>query len=120
MPEARRRRFPWWPAVLWMVVIIGLSSIPDAGERLPRFLHFPYSDTLMHAIVYGVFGALLMLAGGRWWLAVLIASAFGALDETFQGLIPGRQPSTADWLADTVGAAFGAFIVTVSTRSGRA
>jgi hypothetical protein len=102
------RRLGWLLVVVWCAVILALSSIPDVGDRLPGLLRFPGSDLLAHFAVYGVLGGLLALATGRLWPAVLIASAFGALDELYQSTVPGRQPSLLDWTVDTLGALTGA------------
>lgn len=118
MPEpGRRRRLGRWGLVLlWAAVLLGLSSIPNVGERLPGPLLFPGSDLVAHAVVYGVFGALLAHALGRWWPAFLIASAFGALDEFYQGFVPGRFPSTLDWLVDSVAGGVGAAVALAARR----
>jgi VanZ family protein len=75
-------------------------------------------DKLQHALAFGV----LAFASGPWVspafkkrhpvLAPLIvfaaASAYGALDEIHQSFVPGRDCNAWDWLADTLGAVFGA------------
>jgi VanZ family protein len=104
----------WWPALAWTALIFGASSIPgsrleDVGFRIP--------DKLVHGLEYAVLGALLcgiLRAGARRpeWRAFLIAVALGALvgalDENYQRLIPLRDSSFADWIADLVGCAAGA------------
>ena len=40
-------------------------------------------------------------------LAILATCAFAVVDESYQGLVPGRTASVRDWLADAVGAAAG-------------
>lgn len=49
------------------------------------------------------------LAPGLREVALTLAalSLFGALDEWHQGFIPGRDPDSLDWIADTIGAAGG-------------
>jgi VanZ family protein len=98
------------PVVAWALVILGFSSIPDVGNRLPPLLDFSGSTMLGHIVVYGVFGALLALATGRLALTVLVVSAFGALDESYQSLVPGRTPSLVDWLVDSVSGTVGASV----------
>lgn len=55
------------------------------------------------------FLALFYDRGCRWAkaavLAILITSAYGALDEFHQRFTPGRSCDVRDWMADTVGAA---------------
>ena len=38
------------------------------------------------------------------WAAILLASAYGALDEVRQSFTPGRSVEVDDWVADTLGA----------------
>ena len=115
-PERRRRLGRWALVLAWAAALLALSSIPNVGERLPGPLLFPGSDLVAHALVYGVLGALLANALGRWWPAFLIASAFGALDEFYQGFVPGRFPSTLDWLVDTVAGGVGAAVALAARR----
>lgn len=37
---------------------------------------------------------------------MLLASLYGAVDELHQATVPGRSADVADWVADTLGAAF--------------
>jgi VanZ family protein len=118
--ERRRARLlRFVPVVAWALVILGFSSIPDVGSRLPPVLDFRGSTVLGHVVVYSVFGALLGFATRRFWPTVLIVSAFGALDESYQGFVPGRTPSVVDWLVDTVSGALGAASALHFSRRGR-
>jgi len=38
---------------------------------------------------------------------ILVGAAYGALDEWHQSLVPGRDPSVGDWVADAVGVVLG-------------
>jgi len=97
---------------LYIILIIGLSSIP--GENISEFKWLS-EDKLLHLIEYLIFGVLVtralafrMVQQVRIFLIVLlIAGIFGALDETYQNLIPGRESSYVDWIADLIGAALG-------------
>ncbi len=42
--------------------------------------------------------------------AMALGLAAGAVDEFYQSFIPGRDPSRWDWIADTSGVFFGAFL----------
>lgn len=101
-------RWLWWlPAVATMTIIAWLShqpELPDAGG-LP--------DWLLHGVAYAfltgacVVGTTEGLQPGRWssralLLALLVAVAYGALDEVHQSFV-GREMSLQDWVADTVG-----------------
>lgn len=109
----------WLPLVLWVAAILGASSIP--GTTLAR-VGFSVKDSLAHGVEYGVLGFLIargeiMVRGRRavtaWGSAAVGAALLGALDESYQHLIPGRFPSVSDWVADAVGAALGAGIALV-------
>jgi VanZ family protein len=75
------------------------------------------SDKLAHAAEYAGLGLLLTVAfrrtliGARRWIltvVVVIAGAIvGALDETYQLTVPGRDRDLLDWVADVVGVLIG-------------
>ncbi len=95
-------------AILYALLIIGLSSIP--GRSFPD-VKLLSQDKLIHIGEYLIFGILVsqaivlrVTAHGRVFLfTLLLASTFGALDEVYQTLIPGRDNSYADWIADLLG-----------------
>lgn len=65
-------------------------------------------DKLIHFSVFGLIATDVARALGRrrgWW-AILIVSLFGISDELRQSFTPGRSVEVADWVADTLGAAF--------------
>lgn len=102
-------RSRWAPPVIWSLVILSLTSIPNPHVPVPTG-----SDKWLHFIVYAVLGALVARAAEvtprQWALlaAVIISvSIFGALDEWHQALIPGRFPDVRDWVADFVGGIVG-------------
>ena len=105
----------WIPAAAYMALILGMSSIP----RLAPPGRIPHLDKLVHLGEYGVLGLLLArgFAGapgitGRRLIAitVLVGSAFAALDEIYQGTVPGRNKDAVDWAADTLGLLLGAVL----------
>jgi VanZ family protein len=79
----------------------------DAPEV--KWLLFNMQHRLAHLITFGLLGVLAGWAfeGHRrsFVLAVLLVSAFGAVDEYHQSLVPGRKPGLDDWLFDTFSAA---------------
>lgn len=111
----------WGPAAAGMAVLFALSSVPNAGP-LPADL----SDKVAHLVAYAGLAVLLMrgTSGGTWagctsaaaLAAWAIASLYGVTDEWHQSFVPGRSPSGLDLVADTAGAALGAFAVWILAR----
>ena len=66
-------------------------------------------DKVAHFAVFGLLGILVARTQPprRWWLGILIASAYGGADEWRQSFTPGRFVEVADWVADTLGALVG-------------
>jgi VanZ family protein len=93
----------------WMwIVLLGLyaaaigyvSQQPLTGVELP-FIHF---DKLMHLAEFGLFMLLAWHATGRRLaMAWLLTLAFACSDEWHQALVPGRDASGLDLIADGVG-----------------
>lgn len=107
----------WLPAVIWVTVMLVMSSLPDPGSVLGPGLQV--GDPNAHAIGFFV----LMLLWAR--LAVYLAGAFGLrpvvwalaacliyaiVDELHQIPIPGRSFAWADVVADALGAGVGALV----------
>lgn len=95
--------------VAYMVAIFTASSGP--GPTLPQGRNL---DKVLHAGAFGVLSALAAwamtqgrLRSATWRVllgAALISTAYGALDETHQYFVPGRQADVADLAADALGA----------------
>ncbi len=105
-----------WPALAWAAVIFYASHQSRLPVALPPI---PQVDKVIHAGIYALLAGLLarsLLALGlsarrALWVAVLVASVYGASDEWHQSFVPGRDPDPRDWAADTGGAAVGAALV---------
>jgi VanZ family protein len=92
-----------------MAMIYFVSALPRAP--LPEQV----SDKTGHFAAYAVLAVLAVRAVGGGlpcrvtmrvaWLALLVASGYGAFDEIHQAFVPGRSSDIADWYADTAGAA---------------
>jgi len=102
----------WLPPLLWAGVIVSATSLPS--DMLPS--QVTLFDKAAHFSMYAVLAWLLTghatQPAGRWMaaaLALIVAAGFGAIDEWHQQYIPGRSTEFADWEADTLGAAVGAF-----------
>ncbi len=96
------------PAIAYAALIFAVSTIP--GREMVG-LPFWSSDKVLHAAEFGLFAALLYRAFTRLrpaWRpflgAVLIAVAYGFLDEIHQFFVPGRNCDPGDFLADAAGA----------------
>ena len=106
----------WGPVCGYAGLIFYLSAQPHPEEHVPFVTHF--SDKVLHAVEYAVFGALcyraLCRSGHDVWrqqaipAAILLASLYGVSDEVHQAFVPFRDSNWLDWLADTVGATLGA------------
>jgi VanZ family protein len=109
--EAPSRTFVryWLPVLAYVALIFVLSAQP--GLKPP--FKFEMADKVAHICEYGVLGLLLvralrtlprlrsvLLAGVA---AVAIGTCIGTSDELFQSLVPGRDSSVFDLIADTVG-----------------
>ena len=104
-------RSRWWPVALWAALIVVGPSVP--GPALPGAPEG--GDKVVHFLMYGVFGALLLRAAALEWPrarratamlgALSFIAAFAALDEVHQRFVPGRSADPRDWIADVVGAA---------------
>jgi len=105
----------WILAVAYLALVFGISSIPQS--TLSQAV-FKISDKMAHLAEYTGFGLLLTVAfrgslrrAPRWVLmvvVVVVGASVGALDETYQLTVPGRERELLDWVADVVGVFIGA------------
>ncbi len=99
----------WWAASgAYALVIFALSSQsnPFGVQRLP-----PFTDKLIHALVFGGLSFLLHMAWQRSfpdrassWPVIAVTALYGLSDEVHQSVVPGRSMEAWDLVADTVGA----------------
>jgi VanZ family protein len=120
----------WTPVILYAALIYFLSS---------NSFHFPWfqrtqnvhGDWLVHVVEYSIFGALVCRAlsrqsffnrsARRLFIAVVLTGVlYGASDEFHQRYVSNRDSSLSDVVADTVGAALGAWIWLMKTRKNHA
>lgn len=97
--------------VLYVLLIFFVSSRPNLQPPGPPFL---MKDKVAHFGEYFVLG-LLLFAGIGWTVSrdkvitffflLAVGMSVAALDEMFQGYIPGRETDVLDWTADAVGLA---------------
>jgi VanZ family protein len=98
-----------WAAVLvYMAAIFVLSS----QSSLPGMV-FRWEDKLLHLAAFCGLGVLAMAACHGGWrapaavattAAMVVTVTYGAMDEIHQSMVPGRDASVGDFLADTAGA----------------
>ena len=111
----------WLPALVWMALILALSSRSDLPVRTNPQTGETIRSTftmakIAHVVEYSVFGLLLLralvtAAGGLRLpfvagviVTVLAAATFGGLDELRQSMVPNREPRLFDVALDTVSA----------------
>ena len=96
-------------ALAWMALLFFLSH--QTGLQTPSL--FSAQDKVVHALVYGLLGVLLLLSqspraeGYRWRqiaASMAVASLYGVTDELHQAFDPGRNADPWDWIADMIGA----------------
>ncbi len=107
----------WLPVVVLCAAIFIQSSYPSP-DRLPSFA---FSDKLLHALVYGVLGALIyraLNATNRWcgrvrwlfWASLSASVLYGISDEWHQSFVAERHADAADLIADAVGSVIGSAV----------
>ena len=91
----------------WMALIFLLSSQP----RLPVPMLFNGMDKLARVLCYGILVFLLarslvppeVTSGKRMLVLTILVTAYGMTDEFHQSLVPGRDASAWDVMADGAG-----------------
>ena len=99
--------------ILYMALILTLSSLP--AQTLPKTWLLNW-DKLIHLIQYFILGVLAMkslkkINFNSVILVIIFGMLFGSIDEFLQSFISGRFSSALDVLADTIGTAIGALLV---------
>lgn len=109
--HAVKRILYWIPAALIFSASWFLSS-QETIEQMPEFWN---ADKLVHLVCFGFLSLWVSFAcrireKRAFWIPSVIVSVYGIVDEIHQSFTPGRSCSVFDWMADTVGAVFGAFL----------
>ena len=121
MARLARLLWSWLPVLVWMALILSLSSQSDLRAAAPTPVMetegaFFAASKLAHVVEFSVLGLLLLRAlagvdGGLrlpLWAAVLaamlVAGLVGTLDELRQSFVPNRTPRLADIALDTTSA----------------
>ncbi len=107
------------PAVLWAMLILGVSTMP--GSSLPDFEwgDLLQPDKLGHLVVYGIFTGTLLWGNAKWFhpekmprytiiIVLLVAVLYGILMEWLQWqFFPGRNFDVLDIIANIIGCFIG-------------
>lgn len=104
----------WMPVLVYCFLIFIQSSKP-APEQLPVF---PFSDKVIHFLLYTPLGVLFCRAFGtlksRTWVTIILSVSasilYGASDEIHQVFVPSRTAELSDLLADALGSLFGVIL----------
>jgi VanZ family protein len=98
------------PMLLYASAIITVSSIPDLKGPELKIIAF---DKMAHLIEYSIFAFLTfrsfanlvpgMRLGLAFSLSLFFLAIFAALDEYYQGFVPGRVPDLKDYAFDMLG-----------------
>jgi VanZ family protein len=103
-------------AMGWAGVIFYLSS--RSGADIPPL--FVGEDKLLHAFVFGILGFFTLGAMKTTadayrpfqpWLAMILVTVYGVLDEFHQHFVPGRSPDIYDVMSDAAGAMLGVWLL---------
>jgi len=128
----RRLRFRVWviaglavyaaAVVAVLVLPVSYSSIVNAiGEWLHSSVGLTgfgtgWIEFTANVLMFAPLGFLLTLLFGRPWVGILLALALSVMAELVQIVIPSRQPSLRDILANAAGAAVGAAVAMLLRR----
>lgn len=94
---------------LWLLSSRSTLPMPQGVFGLDKVAHFGAYAALAFALGLWPKAQAWRIHPARTALIIIIlASAYGAIDELHQSYVPGRDASVYDWLADTLGAGFGA------------
>lgn len=122
-------RKPLLPGLLWTMLIALLTLIP--GNYIPKvttFLDWLGPDKLVHLFIFGVYAYLLIvgfrkhkpgsfLSENAVLSSLMIGMVFAFFTEVMQRfVIPGRNGSYLDFLADVLGLALGYMIWSIVRR----
>lgn len=104
-PRSGYQSQPFALACCYFTVLLFVSSIPGDSSKGPDF--FPHADKVVHFCLYSGLGWMLAATHRRWWILWGVGTFMGAIDESYQSIIPERDCDFWDWVADLCGVVFG-------------
>ena len=103
--------------VLFIILIIAITVLsllpPKSGLELGK------SDKLNHFLAYAILSLNFGFISSNirsYFIGIPFLIAYGLLIEFFQGLVPGRDPSFYDALANSAGVFSGFFVICLFSR----
>jgi VanZ family protein len=114
----------WVPAIVWMAVIFGLSSVSGLRVSEDAAIDRPIRASA-HLFAFGLLAALLLLAlAGRQRpqarhvvVAYVLTLIYAMTDELHQAFVPDRNGRPQDVAIDAIGAAGGVLLGYVALRA---
>ncbi len=103
----------WWLLAFMHVGLIWAFSSKSGSEV---GLQAPY-DKAAHFFSFALLGFFFARAFNNPRIGFVVAAMYGITDEIHQGFVPMRDASFWDWIADTLGAYFGAGSIKISQNS---
>ena len=115
--EKRKVYLVYVPLVIYWIFLFIATSLPAThvpsfavGDKIKHFgAFFGLSILLSLTLIYQ--NKVLLFKKYFVVSALAISSIYGLVDEIHQSFIPGRNSEFLDWLADSLGAAAGVFII---------
>ena len=122
MWEALRESVRWrvyllsLPAQVWAGIMLAMAITPDLGPLEGVHL-FEHQDKVFHLVEYAVLSNLIAFAvirgtdlerGDQLKVSFIVPAVYGVLLEALQPLVPYRDASGIDAIANVLGAALGA------------
>jgi VanZ family protein len=116
-PHRKSSTIAWVAAILWMLAIFIMSSIPlyrlpRGPEYIPAIIHFTEFFILASLLIWalsGGFGRRLHFISV--FTAFAVSVFYGVVDEFHQIFVPGRVPDAWDILLDATGAAAACLLI---------
>lgn len=109
-----RKSLPWLALGCWLfvVLLVYLADIGEAGTYFGVFYHYPGGDKIGHFLMMGLLSLLTNLAlgtrrlpllGKSWLIGSLLVWGIVSAEEISQYWFAVRTCSWFDWIADTLG-----------------